>query len=68
MTKKSVLKLIGCSILVAVFSSFVVDECKPTDDQVRANCEYSSNQTCTLTWIGGACDGKVYYYPYNRAK
>lgn len=62
-------KLLACALFVTVLSSFVeVDPCKFTDDQVRANCEYSSNETCWLSWSGGSCDGHTESFPYNRFK
>jgi len=70
---KSLFKIMVCAFFGMVLSSFQEDQlappdpCAPTDAQVRANCEYSSLETCTLTWSGGTCTG-TYYYPYNRAK
>lgn len=63
------LKMFACAAVVTAFSSFVeADPCKPTDDQVRAGCEYSSTQTCQAYYDAGPCEGKTYDYPNNRAK
>jgi hypothetical protein len=66
--KQKMLKLLACTAFIMVLSAFNEDACKPTDDQVRSLCEYSSTQICNVFWIGGPCDGKTYPYPYNRAK
>ncbi len=64
----SVFKLFGSLFFIMVLSSFNVDPCKPTDDQVRSVCEYSSTQVCNVFYPTGPCSGTTYPYPYNRAK
>ena len=69
--KKSLFKILVCSLLVAGLVSFApasVDPCQPTDAQFRQFCESSTTETCYVYWIGGACDGIWYGLPYNRNK
>nr|WP_294991359.1 hypothetical protein [uncultured Sediminibacterium sp.] len=66
---KSLVKILLSSFFVLLLSSFdVPDPCKPTDDEVRGYCEYSSYQTCIMTHAEGKCEGQAYSYEYNRKK
>ncbi len=65
----SLFKLLGSLFVIMVLSSFdIPDPCKPTDEQVRSVCEYSSTQVCIVSYTTGPCVGSSYTYMYNRSK
>ncbi len=57
----------ACALFVTALTSFSkTDPCKPTYEEFNASCEISSNTTCNIYIIGGACDGAIYTFPFYR--
>ena len=63
-TKKNIFKVLVCSLVVTVFSSF--EKCDFTEEQINHFCTPSYVWECTLTWTGGPCTGQGTTFSYMR--